>query len=253
LLLTGDALGTDLADVAVVAVGEHHCVPLSTGLQGHLQSLTARCHARGLIGLVRGLPSVTTASAGQGVGANLLEVLLVPAHAPFPPPSPPPSFPPDVGSPSATPPAVVVPSDASLREAALPLEPPAAISGLRALQASLQGRLPVCVAPETSASISTLAAPSPSQPPAAPSPFLPYSLVSAVIEAPQPEAALVVPLDREPSSLSAGNCSGNVAHRMFEACSAQLVQPHFPVANDEAWAAHLLRCAVSDRRAAPDT
>ena len=245
LRVMGRSLGTDLEDVMEVAVGAHRCVPTSLLPDGEAhQSLTAQCSSPSLVGLLRGLASATTASGGQGIGTVFLDVLLNPEHPPLPPP-PPPSPPVTWEHPagrSYTPPVVVVPGDISGVGMVHPLESPVTISALRELQASLHGGgLPRCNAPVPSAPPPSVGQAAQTANVDVPPSVPPYPSTGALLQTYPPQSALMVPSEREYSPLSgAGNCSINVAHQVFDACSARLMQPLFPIADDDAWAIQLL-------------
>ena len=241
LFVQGNNLGTSLEDIMEVAVGAHRCAPTSIVTKNGMQNLTAWCASPSLVGSVHGVASVMTASGGQGIGIDFLEVLLKPEHRPLPPPAPP--SPPTAWEGSATerwatPPSVEVPGDNSNVGVVYPIEPPITISALRELQGMLHGaNVPVC---HDSAPSAPSIPPAATSPVKAPPPVLPYPASSAQLQVYHSESALAIPLDREPSSLSPGNCSANVAHQVFDACSALLIQPLFPINDNDTWAVHLL-------------
>ena len=144
LSLRGSDLGMSVDDVLQVSVGNHACEVKNAS--GH--ALLATCSVADSATWIRGLPSVTTAHAGRGVGGMILSALLHPAPSAngTVPPSTTITAPTQCSDALCTP-AVVepyrppLPSDGSSIGA---IVTPMALGALRSVQRTLHGTLPTC-------------------------------------------------------------------------------------------------------------
>lgn len=238
LTVTGEGMGHAFEDVTRVAIGMHECalveaVGLSPLSPSPSQTLTAKCTASNAGGgWIVGSPSVTTASAGEGIGDVTLTAFLEPSSAPAP----------------ALTTAAVATTTTGGDSGLMASELPATLTALGEVATVLTGGTLQCRHRRRRSSSGTcegsLAAPivqpvgafAPSVPNAKPTgglvaSLLPLPLINASLAQ---EAASDVPAARAPIAES-GDCATNEAKRLYDACGSFLLSPLFPFhSNDTA-------------------
>ena len=226
LMLNGTDLGYFAEDVLRVAVGDHDCKMISH-VQGAyaFTAITAMCTMVEEAGWLSGVATVTTAYAGQGAGAVPLSAFLKSAFVPLAPPSPPPLTDYSGVPPRAQPFEALQRVDAA---AVGNVDAGLSLRDLKRLQDKLRGRLPTCAAPAPppcGMDLAFVGLPPTAPPPPAPALVLDYP---ANLQLPWPGEFVRAPTDRETPPSTAGDCTWNVAHKVYGACTAELYAPHFP-------------------------